>query len=147
MPILVIPLITTLLVALIFIYIIGAPISSLMESMTAFLNSMQGSSKIILGMILGGMVAFDMGGPVNKVAFLFGAAMIGEGNPYIMGSLAAEICTPPLGMGLATLLRKRKYFPEEQEAGKAALAMGLVGITEGAIPFDHAIRCMLFQVL
>ncbi len=135
MPILVIPLFTTLLVALIFIYIIGAPISALMESLTVFLNSMQGSSKIVLGMILGGMVAFDMGGAVNKVAFLFGAAMIGEGNPYIMGSLAAGICTPPLGMGLATLLSKKKYFPEEQEAGKAALAMGLVGITEGAIPF------------
>lgn len=135
MPILVIPLLTTLLVALIFIFIIGAPISALMESLTAFLNSMQGSSKIILGLILGGMVAFDMGGAVNKVAFLFGAAMIGEGNPYIMGALAAGICTPPLGMGLATLLSKRKYFPEEQEAGKAALAMGLVGITEGAIPF------------
>lgn len=135
MPILVIPLFTSLLVALIFIYVIGTPISILMESMTAFLNEMEGTSKVILGLILGAMVSFDMGGAVNKVAFLFGAAMIGEGNPYIMGSLAAGICTPPLGMGLATLLNNRKYFPEELEAGKAAIAMGLVGITEGAIPF------------
>ncbi|MGA9173010.1 MAG: PTS fructose transporter subunit IIBC [Thermoactinomyces sp.] len=135
MPILVIPLVTSLLVALIFIYIIGAPISSLMEALTQFLNNMQGASKIVLALVLGAMITFDMGGPINKVAFLFGAAMIGQGNPYIMGPIATAICIPPLGMGLATLLNKKKYYPEEQEAGKAALAMGLVGITEGAIPF------------
>jgi PTS system fructose-specific IIC component len=135
MPILVIPLFTSLLVALIFIYVVGTPISMLMESLTHFLSEMEGTSKLILGLILGAMVAFDMGGAVNKVAFLFGAAMIGEGNPYIMGSLAAGICTPPLGMGLATLINQKKYEPEELDAGKAAIAMGLVGITEGAIPF------------
>ncbi|MBH8606356.1 PTS transporter subunit EIIC [Thermoactinomyces sp. CICC 10521] len=135
MPILVIPLLTSLAVSLIFIYIIGAPISALMEALTHFLNTMQGASKIVLALILGAMITFDMGGPINKVAFLFGAAMIGQGNPYIMGPIATAICIPPLGMGLATLLNKRKYYPEEQEAGKAALAMGLVGITEGAIPF------------
>jgi PTS system fructose-specific IIC component len=138
MPILVIPLITSVLVAVIFIYGLGSPIAHIMSGLTEFLKSMQGSSKIVLAMILGAMIAFDMGGPVNKVAFLFGAAMIGEGQTFIMGALAAAICTPPLGMGLATLLAKHKYEKEEREAGKAALAMGLVGITEGAIPFAAA---------
>nr|WP_044642308.1 fructose-specific PTS transporter subunit EIIC [Risungbinella massiliensis] len=138
MPILVIPLFTSLIVAAIFIYVLGTPIAGLMTGLTDFLQGMQGSSKILLALILGAMISFDMGGPVNKVAFLFGAAMIGAGQPFIMGALAAAICTPPLGMGLATLLAKHKYQKEEKEAGKAALAMGLVGITEGAIPFAAA---------
>lgn len=135
MPILVIPLLTTLLVAFIFIGILGQPIAGIMEGLTNWLNGMQGASSIVLALILGAMIAFDMGGPVNKVAFLFGSAMIAEGNPYIMGPIAVAIAVPPLGMGLATLLNKKKYEKEELEAGKAALAMGLVGITEGAIPF------------
>lgn len=135
MPILIIPILSTLVVAALFIFIIGQPISGIMSGLTDFLNSMQGASSIVLAMILGAMIAFDMGGPVNKVAFLFGASMISEGNPYIMGAIATAICIPPLGMGLATLLNKKKYEKEEREAGKAALAMGLVGITEGAIPF------------
>lgn len=135
MPILVIPLITSLLTALLFIFVLGAPISGMMEGLTQWLHDMQGAGQVALAMILGAMIAFDMGGPVNKVAFLFGAAMIVEGQPFIMGAIASAICIPPLGMGLATLLSKRKYYPEEREAGKAALAMGLVGITEGAIPF------------
>ncbi|SEN12907.1 PTS system, fructose-specific IIC component [Lihuaxuella thermophila] len=138
MPILVIPIVSSVLVSLLFIYVLGAPIADLMTGLTDFLKSMQGSSKILLAMILGAMIAFDMGGPVNKVAFMFGAAMIGEGQTFIMGALAAAICTPPLGMGLATLLSRQKYEKEEREAGKAALAMGLVGITEGAIPFAAA---------
>ncbi|WP_335342405.1 PTS fructose transporter subunit IIC [Polycladomyces zharkentensis] len=135
MPILVIPLLTSILIAVLFIYVIGAPISAIMTGLTHWLNGMQDASKVVLALILGAMIAFDMGGPINKVAFLFGAAMIGQGQPFIMGAIAAAICTPPLGMGLATLLAKHKYYPEEWEAGKAALAMGLVGITEGAIPF------------
>ncbi|MDR9797667.1 PTS fructose transporter subunit IIBC [Aeribacillus pallidus] len=135
MPILIIPILATLVVAALFVYVIGQPISGIMNGLTDFLNSMQGVSSVVLALILGAMIAFDMGGPVNKVAFLFGSTMIGEGNPYIMGAIATAICIPPLGMGLATLLNKKKYEKEELEAGKAALAMGLVGITEGAIPF------------
>jgi fructose PTS system EIIBC or EIIC component len=135
MPILVIPLLSSILVAVIFIFILGQPIAGIMEWLTSWLNSMQGASKVILAMILGAMIAFDMGGPVNKVAFLFGSAMIAEGNAHIMGAIAVAICIPPLGLGLATLLNKSKFTEEEREAGKAALAMGLVGITEGAIPF------------
>ncbi|NNU90166.1 PTS fructose transporter subunit IIC [Anoxybacillus sp. CHMUD] len=135
MPILVIPIVSSLLVAASFIFVIGQPIAGIMEGLTSWLNSMQGASKVVLAMVLGAMIAFDMGGPVNKVAFLFGSAMIAEGHANIMGSIAVAICIPPLGLGLATLLGKAKYTDEEREAGKAALAMGLVGITEGAIPF------------
>lgn len=135
MPILVIPILSSLIVAALFIFVVGAPIAGLMEGLTSFLNGMKGASSVVLALILGAMIAFDMGGPVNKVAFLFGASMIAAGNTEIMGAIAAAICVPPLGMGLATLLNKKKYEKAEQEAGKAALAMGLVGITEGAIPF------------
>jgi fructose-specific phosphotransferase system IIC component len=84
------------------------------------------------------MIAFDMGGPINKTAFFFGAGMISQGNFRIMGACAAAICTPPLGLGLATLLRRKLWSEEEREAGLASLAMGMIGITEGAIPFAAA---------
>ena len=87
---------------------------------------------------LGAMIAFDMGGPVNKAAFFFGLGMIQQENYAIMGAVAAAICTPPLGMGLATMLQKKLWKEEEREAGIAGLAMGMIGITEGAIPFAAA---------
>ncbi|OZU88074.1 PTS mannose transporter subunit IIABC [Virgibacillus indicus] len=135
MPIIFIPIIATLIVGLLFIYVVGGPVSAVFESLTDWLQSMQGASSILLAIILGGMIAVDMGGPFNKVAFLFGAAMIAEGNYEIMGPIAVAICIPPLGMGLATFLNKKKYQPAEREAGKASFTMGLFGITEGAIPF------------
>ncbi|GGE31215.1 hypothetical protein GCM10011391_07340 [Pullulanibacillus camelliae] len=134
MPILVIPLLTAAIAGGIFILVLGHPIASLMTGLENGLNGMQGASKIILAVILGAMIAFDMGGPFNKVAFLFGSAMIAQGNTEIMGPIAIAICVPPIGMGLATFLGKKKYAPEEQEAGKASFTMGLFGITEGAIP-------------
>jgi PTS system fructose-specific IIC component len=135
MPILIIPILTTAVVAAIFIFILGQQISAVFTALTHFLNSMEGASSIVLALILGAMIAFDMGGPVNKVAFLFGSAMIASGNYTIMGPIAAAICIPPIGMGLATLINKKKYEEAEKEAGKAAFFMGLFGITEGAIPF------------
>ncbi|SFQ25915.1 PTS fructose transporter subunit IIC [Salibacterium halotolerans] len=138
MPILIIPILASLAVGLIFIYVLGAPIAGLMEALTNGLEGMEGGSRILLGLILGAMISFDMGGPFNKVAFLFGAALITQGQPEVMGAIAAAICTPPLGMGLASLIFKRKFKSDEQEAGKAAVAMGLVGITEGAIPLAAA---------
>src|SRR6478735_1001770 len=135
MPIIIIPVFASLIVGLAFVLIIGAPVAQVFDSLTAWLAGMKGSSSILLALILGAMVSFDMGGPVNKVAFLFGSAMIGEGNYEIMGPIAAAICIPPIGMGLATFLRKRKFQVSEREMGKAAFTMGLFGITEGAIPF------------
>lgn len=135
MPILIIPIFSSLIIGVIMLKVLGVPIAHFMTSASAMLQSMSGGNAVLLAMLLGAMIAFDMGGPVNKVAFFFGAAMIAEGNLRIMGACAAAICTPPLGMGLATLLRKRIWSDEEHEAGLAALAMGMIGITEGAIPF------------
>lgn len=135
MPIFVIPLLTSLIVGLLMIYVLGHPIAGLMASMTNGLKSMSSGNKVILALVMGAMIAFDMGGPVNKVAFMFASAMIGEGIYTVMGPVAVAICVPPLGMGVATLLNKKKYSQTERDAGKGAIAMGLIGITEGAIPF------------
>lgn len=135
MPIIIIPIFATLIVGLLFIYFIGAPVAGIFEALTTWLAGMQGTSSILLALILGAMISFDMGGPFNKVAFLFGSAMIVEGNYEIMGPIAVAICIPPIGMGLATFLNKRKYSETELETGKASFTMGLFGITEGAIPF------------
>jgi fructose-specific phosphotransferase system IIC component len=118
--------------------IIGAPIRDLMTSIQHWLEVMNAGNQVILGIILGSMIAFDMGGPVNKVAFFFGAAMIQKGNFAVMGACAAAICIPPLGLGLATLFNRKLWTDQEKEAGLAALAMGAIGITEGAIPFAAA---------
>lgn len=136
MPIFIIPLVSTGIIGLV-MYFIGAPIKGFMDFLTLGLKGMQ-SGSIVLAAILGGMIAFDMGGPINKVAFLFGSAMITQGVPEIMGPIAVAICVPPIGMGVATLLAPKKYEEGEREAGKAALAMGMIGITEGAIPFAAA---------
>ncbi len=135
MPIFVIPLLTSLAVGLLMLYVIGNPIASLMETMTNGLKSMGSGNAVLLSIVMGAMIAFDMGGPVNKVAFMFGSAMIAEGVYTVMGPVAVAICIPPLAMGVATLLSPKKYTSTEKEAGKGALAMGLIGITEGAIPF------------
>ncbi|MBG6056635.1 PTS system fructose-specific IIC component [Cryobacterium sp. MP_M5] len=138
MPILVIPVLTTVIVGGAFVLALGQPISWVFSSMTTFLTGLQGGSVIVLGLILGAMVAFDMGGPINKTAFLFGGALIAAGNPAPMGMVAAAIAVPPLGMGLATLIRGRYFSKPEREAGIAALFMGFFGITEGAIPLAAA---------
>ena len=135
MPIIIIPILASLVVGLIFIFIIGAPIASVFEALTSWLKGMQGANIIILAAIIGAMIAFDMGGPVNKVAFLFGSALIAEGNYAVMGMVAVAVCIPPIGLGLATFIQKRKFNKAEQEMGKASFTMGLFGITEGAIPF------------
>ena len=135
MPIIIIPILSSLIVGLIFIFVIGAPISNIFGALTSWLKGMQGANIIILALIIGAMIAFDMGGPVNKVAFLFGSALIAEGNYTVMGMVAVAVCTPPIGLGLATFVRKHQFNKAEQEMGKASFTMGLFGITEGAIPF------------
>ncbi|SYZ81645.1 PTS system fructose-specific transporter subunit IIBC [Vibrio paracholerae] len=128
------PLIGTLISAGIVLWGIGEPIKLFMASMNEFLASMAGASKVVLGTILGGMTAFDMGGPINKVATLFAQTQV-DTQPWLMGGVGIAICTPPLGMALATFLFKKKLTKQEQEAGKAAAIMGSIGISEGAIPF------------
>ena len=136
-PIMIAPILGSLFISNLFIFVIGAPIASLMDGLNAMLVSMSTGSVILLGIVLGGMAGFDMGGPFNKVAFLFSVGMIASGQTQFMGAMACAIPVAPLGMGLATFLgRKFNLFEESEiEAGKAAGAMGLVGISEGAIPF------------
>lgn len=137
MPVIVIPIVSTLTLGLLYIYVIGRPISWLFTHLTAWLNGMTGSSAIVLGAVIGLMIAFDMGGPVNKTAFLVAVGLIGTNNA-VMGMAAAAIPVMPLGQGLATLLRRRLYSDQERETGVAALFMGFFGISEGAIPFAAA---------
>ena len=111
---------------------------TVVTALTDALSSLSGGSTVLLAIAVGCMIAFDMGGPVNKVAFSTAAALIAEGNSSMMGMAGVAICVPPIGMGIATMLLKKKFTADEREAGKAATAMGLVGITEGAIPFAAA---------
>ncbi|MCZ1009617.1 fructose-specific PTS transporter subunit EIIC [Streptomyces lydicus] len=138
MPIIVIPIVATTVLGLFFIHVLGKPISWVFTHLTGWLSGMTGTSAIVLGAILGLMIAFDMGGPVNKTAFLFGSGLIASGNQTVMGMCAAAIPVMPLGQGLATLIRRRLYSEQERETGMAALFMGLFGISEGAIPFAAA---------
>lgn len=137
-PIIVIPIFTTLIVGLVFIYFVGAPVAGAFEAMTEYLAGMEGSSVIVLGLVIGAMIAFDMGGPFNKTAFLFGGGMIAAGNAAPMGMAASAIAVPPLAVGVATLVRRAWFNKAEKDAGIAALFMGFFGITEGAIPLAAA---------
>lgn len=137
MPIFVIPLVGTLIVGGLIVWVIGAPVAGIMNGLEGWLMSMSGASKAILGLILGAMIAFDMGGPVNKAAFFFGVGMLAT-TPQIMGAVGVAICIPPLGLALSTFISPNRYTIAERESGKAALIMGLIGVTEGAIPFAAA---------
>lgn len=136
-PIMIAPITGSLFIAGLFIFVIGAPIAGLMDGLTAMLTSMSTGNVVLLGIVLGGMAGFDMGGPFNKVAFLFSVGMIASGQTQFMGAMACAIPVAPLGMAIATAVgRKFDLFESSEiEAGKAAGAMGLVGISEGAIPF------------
>ncbi|WP_440897421.1 PTS fructose transporter subunit EIIC [Amphibacillus sp. Q70] len=154
MPIFIIPLAGTFIVGGLMHWVIGRPIVHLMTALTNWLQAMGTGNLVILGLVLGAMIASDMGGPINKVAFGFGSAMVGTVDPLtglpsetalaIMAGIAVAICVPPLGMGLASLFAPQKFTSEEKNSGKAALIMGLVGISEGAIPFAAAdpLRCI-----
>lgn len=128
------PLVGTLVTGGIIVWGIGGPIAALMTGLTNWLSGLGDVGKVPLASILGAMTAFDMGGPINKVATLFAQTQV-DTLPYLMGGVGVAICTPPIGMGIATLMAPKKYNVEEKEAGKAAILMGCVGITEGAIPF------------
>ncbi|GBU12396.1 enzyme IIC component of PTS [Enterobacterales bacterium] len=135
MPIFVIPIIGTLLTAGIMMWGLGEPVGLLTTGLTHWLQGMQQGSIIVLAIIMGLMLAFDMGGPVNKVAYAFMLICVSQGVYTVVAIAAVAIATPPLGMGFATLIGRRYYSEDEQEAGKAALLMGCVGVSEGAIPF------------
>jgi PTS system fructose-specific IIC component len=137
MPIIIIPICSALPVGVLMLAL-DIPIAGIMVHLGQFLAGLQSGSQVVLALLLGAMIAFDMGGPVNKAAFFFGASMIQQGNFAVMGACAAAICTPPLGLGLATLIARQRWSEEQRESGLAALGMGMIGITEGAIPFAAA---------
>ncbi|HCK6978390.1 TPA: PTS fructose transporter subunit EIIC [Klebsiella oxytoca] len=138
MPIFVIPIIGTFITAGIMMWGLGEPIGALTASLTGWLQGMREGSIVILAIIMGLMLAFDMGGPVNKVAYAFMLICVSQGVYSVVAIAAVGIAVPPLGMGLATLIGRKYFSAEERETGKAALVMGCVGVTEGAIPFAAA---------
>ena len=145
MPVLIIPLFTSIIAGLLMIIVLGKPISWLMTQLTDGLNSMTGSSAILLGVILGLMMAFDMGGPLNKVAYTFAAVGVGGAalaadapELKIMAAVMLAGMVPPIALALATVIRPHLFTVAERENGKAGWALGASFITEGAIPFAAA---------
>ncbi|RYJ02415.1 MAG: PTS lactose transporter subunit IIC, partial [Actinomycetales bacterium] len=146
MPVVVIPLVSTLVVGLVMLLVLDHPLSWINDSLTDGLNSMSGSSAILLGAVLGLMMAFDLGGPLNKAAYVFavtglgtaGALDAGSSQTQIMAAVMIAGMTPPLALALSTLLRPRLYTEEERENGKTAWLLGASFISEGAIPFAAA---------
>ena len=141
MPVVIIPLLTSLIVGLAMFFLLGAPLAGIMTGLTNWLNSMTGTSAVVLGIILGLMMCFDLGGPVNKAAYLFGTVGLSagdEGSLKIMAAVMAAGMVPPIALSLATLIRPRVFTPAEQENGKSSWLLGLSFVSEGAIPFAAA---------
>ncbi len=134
-PILIIPLVASLITGLLMIYVVGKPVAGIMSGLTHWLANMGTANAVLLGAILGGMMCTDMGGPVNKVAYAFGVGLLSSQTYAPMAAIMAAGMVPPLAMGLATMVARRKFNKGQQEGGKAALVLGLCFISEGAIPF------------
>jgi PTS system fructose-specific IIC component len=134
-PVLILPLLGTLLTGLLMVYVVGTPVAEILAYLTNFLKSMQGSSAVLLGLLLGAMMAFDMGGPVNKAAYAFSVGLLSASVYTPMAAVMAAGMTPPLGIALATRLFPRRFSEAERESGTATGALGLSFITEGAIPY------------
>ena len=141
MPVVIIPLLTSLITGLLMYLLLGAPLAAIMEGLQNWLSSMSGSSAVLLGIILGLMMCFDLGGPVNKAAYLFATAGLSTGDQASMEIMAAVMASgmvPPIALSIATFLRKNLFTPAEQENGKSAWLLGLSFVSEGAIPFAAA---------
>ncbi|GAA0604236.1 PTS fructose transporter subunit IIABC [Virgibacillus siamensis] len=136
-PVLFYPLFSIAITGLIMM-VINPPLTQVYTGISTFLESMGGTNQIIVGIILGAMMAFDMGGPVNKAAYTFGIAMLDAGNYAFMAAVMAGGMVPPLGMAISTTLFKNRYSKEEREAGKTAYPLGICFVTEGVIPFAAA---------
>jgi fructose PTS system EIIBC or EIIC component len=134
-PVLILPFLSTISVGLLMIYVVAPPVGALNSALNAWLNGMRGANALLLGVILGGMMAFDMGGPVNKAAYTFAVGLLAAKIYTPMAAVIAAGMTPPLGLALASFLFKNRFDLEEREASGAALVLGLSFITEGAIPF------------
>ncbi|WP_242205347.1 MULTISPECIES: PTS fructose-like transporter subunit IIB [unclassified Pseudomonas] len=136
-PILLIPLLASLVVGLIMIYVVGQPVAGVLASMTTFLKDMGTANAVLLGVVLGAMMCVDLGGPINKAAYAFSVGLMTSANASYapIAAVMAAGMVPPIGMGIATFLARHKFAQTEREAGKAALVLGMCFISEGAIPF------------
>ncbi len=134
-PVLILPLLGTLIVGLLMYYVVGEPVAAALAAITGWLQGMQGSSAIFLGLLLGAMMAFDMGGPVNKSAYAFATGLIVSQVYAPMAAVMAAGMVPPLGLALASALFKNRFSLDEREASGATAVLGLAFITEGAIPY------------
>ncbi|MCJ2128448.1 fructose-specific PTS transporter subunit EIIC [Methylobacterium sp. E-045] len=137
-PVLILPLLVTSITGLMMIYVVGVPVAAILAGLTDWLKGMQGASALVLGLILGGMMAVDMGGPINKAAYASAAALLSSGVDAPMAAVMLGGMTPPLGIALATRLFPNRFSQPEREAGGAAAVLGAAFITEGAIPFAAA---------
>ena len=139
MPVIILPVLSTLIVGLVMIFVIGKPVSAINVALSAWLTNLNGANSALLGIILGLMMGFDLGGPFNKAAYTFGVSTLALApTSAIMAAVMAAGMTPPLGIALATVIAKKKFTPEQRESGKSAWALGFAFITEGAIPFAAA---------
>ncbi len=134
-PILIIPLLSSLITGLVMIYIVGGPVAAAMTGLTSFLQNMGSANAVLLGVLLGAMQCFDLGGPVNKAAYTFGVGLLASQSYLPMAAIMAAGMVPALGMGVATYVARNKFTEAEFEAGKASFILGLCFISEGAIPF------------
>ncbi|MGI4855750.1 MAG: fructose-specific PTS transporter subunit EIIC [Janthinobacterium lividum] len=134
-PVLIIPLLSTLAVGLLMIYVVGTPVATALHALESWLRAMQTGSAVALGALLGAMMAFDMGGPVNKAAYAFSTGLLASSVYTPMAAVMAAGMTPPLGIAVACWLFRSRFTLEEREAGNAAGVLGLAFISEGAIPF------------
>jgi fructose-specific phosphotransferase system IIC component len=135
MTLIVYPLVATLVGATIMVFVIAKPVAAAMGGLTAWLSGLSEAGAVVLGLVLGAMIGFDFGGPVNKVAYTFGVGLLGSEVFAPMGMIGPAISVAPIGMALASFIAPKLYSEEEIEAGRAALVLGLVTISEGAIPF------------
>ncbi|RUR30681.1 PTS fructose-like transporter subunit IIB [Vreelandella nanhaiensis] len=134
-PILIIPLVASLVTGLIMIYVVGEPVAALLSALTSFLASMDSTNAVLLGILLGAMMCFDLGGPINKAAYTFGVGLLASETYGPMAAIMAAGMVPAIGMGIASFVARYKYSEPEREAGKASFVLGLCFISEGAIPF------------
>lgn len=134
-PILIIPLLASLVTGLVMIYVVGKPVAGMLAALTQFLDSMGTTNAILLGVLLGGMMCVDLGGPINKAAYAFSVGLLASQSYAPMAATMAAGMVPPIGLGIATFIARRKFAQSEREAGKAAFVLGLCFISEGAIPF------------
>lgn len=134
-PILLIPLLASLFTGLVMIYVVGKPVAGMLAGLTTFLDSMGSTNAILLGVLLGGMMCVDLGGPINKAAYAFSVGLLASQSYAPMAATMAAGMVPPIGMAIASMLARKRFAQTEREAGKAAGVLGLCFISEGAIPF------------